>query len=633
MALTEDEDDALVAYVQWMERTGMPATTEQVGAVANTLRMRRNPNASPASARWLANWRENHPAIAKTCLKAVERARVSFEAQKQEEVEMFYSRLQDIVNRYEIGASEIWNEDEAGIRIGCLRERVQVLVIRTTRVKSMRTQWEIPSLPGLFSSTSLPPTGPEIDPLTGVRFARSPTGFSNAEIHLEWARHFNRWSRASSSQAKRAGKSLEEWFGCDEHLRLPDQGRSCVTAPPNKIPEDEKIYRLLVVDGFTGHTTLDFAKYCIQFDIIIAILPPHSTHIMQPLDVGVFQPLKSAHQKELRTALAHGNISFTRVDLLASFRDIIRKKGLFPVDATPTITKIVHEQLRLQQPINPAYSSLLPSETRFQVAADALNDIRQRYGALLSSPSREKLRIATKAFANRKKRGKIVRPSGELLTSFSMEDINREQDELMARQTKQQRRQELMMHRSRVRGEMQKIRDEYKMSKKQFINGRTKTLNFKPWLEHTKRDIEFFTLEQCHETITQELKDPRPEVFVHDLARENNTATAIRARAITRPRPLQDMSSLPGSDDSVCFTGIEPSQHAQCDTIDEGDLSLYEVQASIPSSPPLAAVDRAEDTQCPRPRTRAYDRIMERINDLRADRDDAPIYSHGRNAR
>ncbi|KAJ2982031.1 hypothetical protein NQ176_g1659 [Zarea fungicola] len=135
MALTEDEDDALVAYVQWMERTGMPATTEQVGAVANTLRMRRNPNASPASARWLANWRENHPAIAKTCLKAVERARVSFEAQKQEEVEMFYSRLQDIVNRYKIGASEIWNEDEAGIRIGCLRERVSVLIIRTTRVK------------------------------------------------------------------------------------------------------------------------------------------------------------------------------------------------------------------------------------------------------------------------------------------------------------------------------------------------------------------------------------------------------------------------------------------------------------------------------------------------------------------
>lgn len=105
---------------------------------------------------------------------------------------------------------------------------------------------------------------------------------------------------------------------------------------------------------------------------------------MQPLDVGVFQPLKSAHQKELRRSLAQGNILLSRVDFLAASRDIhgagftkhsimaaFEKTGLFPVDSTPTITKILHEQLRRQQLINPAYDALLPSETRFQVAADA----------------------------------------------------------------------------------------------------------------------------------------------------------------------------------------------------------------------------------------------------------------------
>jgi hypothetical protein len=53
MALTDDEDDALVAYVQWMERTGMPATREQLEGAANTIRLRRNPNASGASPNWL----------------------------------------------------------------------------------------------------------------------------------------------------------------------------------------------------------------------------------------------------------------------------------------------------------------------------------------------------------------------------------------------------------------------------------------------------------------------------------------------------------------------------------------------------------------------------------------------------
>ncbi|KAM4055657.1 hypothetical protein HRG_008488 [Hirsutella rhossiliensis] len=161
------------------------------------------------------------------------------------------------------------------------------------------------------------------------------------------------------------------------------------------------------------------------------------------------------------------------------------KTGLFPVDPAPVITKILHEQLRQQQPINPAYASLLPSETRFQVAADALNDIRQRehrvyrdgvtfQGIVSDKNSR------TQAYANRMKRGKIVRPRGEFITSSSMADITREYEELQAKQTRLQTRQEIRMHLKRVRGEMQKIREDYKVGKKQLVNGRVKTLNFKP---------------------------------------------------------------------------------------------------------------------------------------------------------
>lgn len=59
--------------------------------------------------------------------------------------------------------------------------------------------------------------------------------------------------------------------------------------PPVQRPEDEKIHRLLVIDGFTGHTTLDFIGYCIKFNIIVAVFPSHSTHILQPLNVSVSQ--------------------------------------------------------------------------------------------------------------------------------------------------------------------------------------------------------------------------------------------------------------------------------------------------------------------------------------------------------
>ncbi|KJK83537.1 hypothetical protein H634G_01666 [Metarhizium anisopliae BRIP 53293] len=97
---------------------------------------------------------------------------------------------------------------------------------------------------------------------------------------------------------------------------------SSVEKPPVDRPDEKTLYRLLVVEGFTGHTTLAFAEYCIKFIIIIAILPPHSTHLMQPLDVGMSQPLKAAHQKALRKSLTEGNLTFSRIDFLAELQQV-----------------------------------------------------------------------------------------------------------------------------------------------------------------------------------------------------------------------------------------------------------------------------------------------------------------------
>jgi hypothetical protein len=44
---------------------------------------------------------------------------------------------------------------------------------------------------------------------------------------------------------------------------------------------------------------MDFINYCDQNKILLAILPPHSTHTLQPLDVVMFKPLSTAYSKEL----------------------------------------------------------------------------------------------------------------------------------------------------------------------------------------------------------------------------------------------------------------------------------------------------------------------------------------------
>lgn len=54
-----------------------------------------------------------------------------------------------------------------------------------------------------------------------------------------------------------------------------------------------KLPVVLYVDGHKSHLTLSLSEFCRENGIILISLLPNSTHILQPLDVGVFHPLKS----------------------------------------------------------------------------------------------------------------------------------------------------------------------------------------------------------------------------------------------------------------------------------------------------------------------------------------------------
>src|SRR6266496_4733571 len=50
--------------------------------------------------------------------------------------------------------------------------------------------------------------------------------------------------------------------------------------------------RVLISDGHDSHVTGDFIQHCMENNIKLLILPPHSSHFTQPLDIGIFSPLK-----------------------------------------------------------------------------------------------------------------------------------------------------------------------------------------------------------------------------------------------------------------------------------------------------------------------------------------------------
>ena len=50
--------------------------------------------------------------------------------------------------------------------------------------------------------------------------------------------------------------------------------------------------RLLICDDHDSHISADFIRHCIANDIVLLLLPPHSSHLLQSLDVDIFFSLK-----------------------------------------------------------------------------------------------------------------------------------------------------------------------------------------------------------------------------------------------------------------------------------------------------------------------------------------------------
>lgn len=58
---------------------------------------------------------------------------------------------------------------------------------------------------------------------------------------------------------------------------------------------------LVTFDGHGSHLTYNVTKVARENDIILLCMPPNTSHALQPMDVGVFAPMKSAWKDILKT--------------------------------------------------------------------------------------------------------------------------------------------------------------------------------------------------------------------------------------------------------------------------------------------------------------------------------------------
>ena len=117
---------------------------------------------------------------------------------------------------------------------------------------------------------------------------------------------------------------------------------------------------ILYMDGHSSHFGKDAAEFCAARKILLYCLPPHSSHILQPLDVGFFSSVKNTW-RNLRLQWQRDNpgLNFTKSSFPGLFKKAwekettrdkavngFRKCGLFPLDVQAIdFTKIVSSKI------------------------------------------------------------------------------------------------------------------------------------------------------------------------------------------------------------------------------------------------------------------------------------------------
>ena len=128
---------------------------------------------------------------------------------------------------------------------------------------------------------------------------------------------------------------------------------------------------MLVLDGHESHVNAKFEDYYKDNNITTICLPPHSSHITQPLDIGCYSVLKKIYGAEIEHVIkarithitkpefflafkAAFHRTFTKENVLGGFRGA----GLIPYSPQAVLSKL---DIKLRTPTPPGTPNELPS--------------------------------------------------------------------------------------------------------------------------------------------------------------------------------------------------------------------------------------------------------------------------------
>ena len=156
---------------------------------------------------------------------------------------------------------------------------------------------------------------------------------------------------------------------------------------------------VLLMDQHGSYMDPQFTLKAYEYQIYPYVFPGHLTHILQPLDVGVFQAYKHWHRKAIQNAVRSLDIEY---NIASFFRDLqqirtdtfkpgtiqgaFRKSGIWPINVNVAL-----EKMKIYQPPERPQKLLSPHNTpqKFGEAESSLSQLQEELNERnMSSPIR-----------------------------------------------------------------------------------------------------------------------------------------------------------------------------------------------------------------------------------------------------
>ena len=326
--LSATEESTLSAWILDMDKRGLPLQLPTVSYLAQLLLSARlSIQAITIGGHWVNRFIKRYPELKSKYTRKYDYQRAKCEDPKL--IKAWFARVQETIEKKGILMEDIYNMDETGFQMGVASTAKVVCGSETKQSHAKALQpgnreWVTAIVAVNTAGWSLPP---QIifaavnhqslwyyDLPENYVLSVSKNGWTTDELGIEW---------------------LQKVF------------------EPTTAPRTIGRYRLLILDGHGSHATAEFDRFCMEKRIIPLYMPPHSSHLLQPLDVSCFSPLKHLYGQRVQEKIQKGILSIGKEDFLQIYSGVHQQAlsssniqsgfaatGLIPLSPERVLSKI-----------------------------------------------------------------------------------------------------------------------------------------------------------------------------------------------------------------------------------------------------------------------------------------------------